>query len=131
MSGGKKIFKKAVKVASLGAVGSGGWGNEAVSVLSGGLINPNAAKDAADAQKEIMDAQLRANKEALAQQEMFDRQAAVMQANAAELANANAMDSTTKFEVGGSADAQDSNNLLTDMRKRKRTDSTSSQLGIY
>lgn len=131
MSGGKKLFKKVVKVASLGAVGSGGWGSKAVSTLSGGLIDPSAAKNAAANQKEMMDAQLRANKEALAQQEMFDRQAAAIADNAAGLANANAMDSTTKFEVGGSADAHSSNNLLTDMRKRKRTGSTSSQLGIY
>ncbi len=33
----KKIVKATVKVASLGAVGSGGWGSKAVGALSGGL----------------------------------------------------------------------------------------------
>lgn len=130
MSGIKKAFKKVVKVATLGAAGDGGWANDAVSALSGGLINPNAAADSAAAQKEIMNAQLKANKDALAQQQMFDQQAAQMAANAAGLADANAMDSTTKFEIGGTADDQATNNLLTDMRKRRRTGSTSSQLGI-
>lgn len=38
---GKKIkgaFKSVVKVASLGAVGSGGWGKKAIGALSGGLF---------------------------------------------------------------------------------------------
>ena len=34
----KKAFKSVVKVASLGAVGSGGWGGKALGVLSGGLL---------------------------------------------------------------------------------------------
>ena len=34
----KKALGDVVKVASLGAIGPGGWGGEAVSVLSGGLI---------------------------------------------------------------------------------------------
>ena len=38
-SGGlKKAVKATVKVASLGAVGPGGWGGQAVSALSGGLV---------------------------------------------------------------------------------------------
>ena len=38
---GKKIskaFKSVVKVASLGAIGSGGWGSKALGALSGGLL---------------------------------------------------------------------------------------------
>lgn len=34
----KKAFKSVVKVASLGAVGSGGWGSKALGALSGGLL---------------------------------------------------------------------------------------------
>lgn len=34
----KKAFKSVVKVASLGAVGSGGWGSKAVGALTGGLL---------------------------------------------------------------------------------------------
>lgn len=40
----KKAFKSVVKVASLGAVGPGGWGKKAVGVLSGGLIGGDTPK---------------------------------------------------------------------------------------
>lgn len=40
----KKAVKGVVKVASLGAVGSGGWGKKAIGVLSGGLIGGSAPK---------------------------------------------------------------------------------------
>lgn len=38
----KKIAKATVKVASLGAVGSGGWGSQAVGALSGGLVGDSS-----------------------------------------------------------------------------------------
>lgn len=39
----KKIAKSVTKVASLGAVGSGGWGSKAVGALSGGLVGDSSA----------------------------------------------------------------------------------------
>jgi len=38
----KKITKGVVKVASLGAVGPGGWGGKAVGALSGGLVGDSS-----------------------------------------------------------------------------------------
>lgn len=40
----KKAFKSVVKVASLGAVGSGGWGSKALGALSGGLLGGGGDK---------------------------------------------------------------------------------------
>lgn len=38
----KKAFKGVAKAASLGAVGSGGWGSKAVGALSGGLVGDSS-----------------------------------------------------------------------------------------
>ena len=40
----KKAFGGVVKVATLGAVGPGGWGKKAIGVLSGGLLGGSAGK---------------------------------------------------------------------------------------
>lgn len=39
----KKVVKGVAKVASLGAIGSGGWGSQAVGALSGGLVGDSSA----------------------------------------------------------------------------------------
>lgn len=138
MSGVKKVFKKVTKKVSKVLV----KGDLVHQVLKGsGLPDPvndlvygdakvlSPAEAMQKLQKQQMDQQMQAEQDALNQQRLFDEQAKRIAANAAGLDNANAMDNTAKFEIGGSADtAPDS--LLNSMRKRKRTTSASSQLGI-
>ena len=135
MSGVKKVFKKVNKVlvkADLVHQGLKGMGlaDPVNDLVYGDEKALTPAERAQKMQKEQMDAQIKAEQDALNQQKLFDEQARRIANNAAGLDSANAMDNTTKFEIGGAADAADSNNLLADMRKRKRTTSASSQLGI-
>lgn len=134
MSGVKKVFKKVQKVVSKFDIGhkivkQAGLPDPFGDILYGENRTLSPAEAAAKMQQKQMDAQIKAEQDALNQQRLFDEQAKLIAANAAGLDNANAMDNTAKFEIGGSADtAPDS--LLNSMRKRKRTTSASSQLGI-
>ena len=133
MSDAKKLFKKVNKVLVKGdlvhqVLKGAGLPDPVNDLVYGDAKVLSPAEASQKLQKQQMDQQMQAEQDALNQQRLFDEQAKRIAANAAGLDNANAMDNTAKFEIGGSADTPDS--LLNSMRKRKRTTSASSQLGI-
>jgi len=103
-----KVFKKVVKVASLGAVGNGGWGSKALGGLSGGLLGGGADK--------VPDTGA-----ALAQ-------ALTEQASRAQNANADlSLDNVATVETAGTA------NALSGIQKKRRSaagGSLAASLGI-
>ena len=127
----KKAFKSVTKVATLGAVGPGGWGSKAVGALSGGLVgdssvygsggglgmltgNNSAASDA-----------LKASQAAAKAQRDLD---ARMAANAAALQSNATTDNVASVVTGGSALNLDGG---ADILKKRRTGTgLSSTLGI-
>lgn len=106
----KKAFKSVVKVASLGAVGPGGWGGKAVGALTGGLLG-GSSKMGGSADSGA----------ALAQ-------ALTEQANRAQNANADlSLDNVATVETAGTA------NALSGARKKRRNTGASglsASLGI-
>lgn len=108
---GKKVskaFKSVVKVASLGAVGSGGWGKKAIGALSGGLLGGDMPK-------------MQDSGAALAQ-------ALTEQASRAQNANADlSLDNVAAVETAGTANA-----LSGAQKKRRNTGAggLSASLGI-
>ena len=105
----KKAVKGVVKVATLGAVGPGGWGKQAAGLLTGGLSDTvlgggaNVATGGSDA-----------NAEALKLQQLMAQNANV------DLSTHNVADVAT----AGTADALDTT------KKKRRPSSLSSSLGI-
>lgn len=106
----KKAFKSVTKVATLGAVGPGGWGKKAVGVLSGGLLGGGG-----DMPK------MQDSGAALAQ-------ALTEQASRAQNANADlSLDNVATVETAGTANA-----LSGGQKKRRNTGASglSASLGI-
>lgn len=93
----KKAFKSVTKVASLGAVGPGGWGGKAVSALTGGLLGGSPKMgDSADSGAALA-------------------QALTEQANRAQNANADlSLENVATVETAGTA------NALTGAQKKRR-----------
>lgn len=112
---GKKIksaFKKIVKVASLGAVGSGGWGTKALSTLSGGLSDT------------LMGAKgLKQDNSQAALADALSQQAALAQSRSADLS----LENVAAVETAGSANAQSAS---TTKKKRAAGNGLSTALGI-
>lgn len=115
----KKAFKSAVKVASLGAVGEGGWGSKAVSTLTGGLSDTLlGAKDLKlDKSQGALDKSQAALADALSQQ------AALAQSRSADLS----LENVAAVETAGSANAQSAS---TTKKKRAAGNGLSTALGI-
>lgn len=106
---GKKIKKAVngvVKVATLGAVGPGGWGKQAAGLLTGGLSDGFLGGN--------VDAGADANAEALKLQQLMAQNANV------DLSTNNVADVAT----AGTADALDTT------KKKRKPSSLSSSLGI-
>lgn len=107
----KKAFKSVVKVATLGAVGSGGWGDKALGVLSGGLLGGSPKMESgADTGAALA-------------------QALTEQASRAQNANADlSLDNVATVETAGTA------NALSGVQKKRRNAAggggLSSSLGI-
>ena len=95
------------KVATLGAVGPGGWGKQAASLLTGGISDNILGGSNVDA---VADA----NAEALKQQQLMAQNANV------DLSTENVVDVAT----AGTADALDTT------KKKRKASSLSSSLGI-
>ena len=133
MSGVKKVFKKVNKVLvkgdlvhqTLKGAGLPDPINDAV-YRDEKALSPTEA--AAKMQQKQFDAQMKAEQDALKQQALFDQQAKLMAQNAAGLLDSNQMADTTKVDIGGAADSSDT--IVADMRRRKRGQNTSTQLGI-
>ena len=108
----KKVFKKTVKVATLGAVGEGGWGKKAVSTLTGGLSDTLlGAKD------------LKLGNSQAALDNALSQQAALAQSRSADLS----LENVAAVETAGSANAQSGS---TAKKKRAAGNGLSSSLGI-
>ena len=108
----KKAFKSVVKVASLGAVGSGGWGTKALSTLSGGLSDT------------LMGAKgLKQDSSQAALADALSQQAALAQSRSADLS----LENVAAVETAGSANAQSG---ATVKKKRAAGNGLSSSLGI-
>lgn len=108
----KKAFKSVTKVATLGAVGSGGWGKKAIGALSGGLLGGGDMPDMPKMQD---------SGAALAQ-------ALTEQASRAQNANADlSLDNVATVETAGTANA-----LSGAQKKRRNTGASglSASLGI-
>lgn len=103
----KKAFSKVTKVATLGAVGPGGWGKQAAGLLTGG-ISDNILGGA------NVDTGADANAEALKLQQLMAQNANV------DLSTENVADVAT----AGTADALDTT------KKKRKAPSLSSSLGI-
>lgn len=100
---GKKIRRSIVKVATLGAAGSGGWGQQALGALSGGLLGGGQSAMLKQAQD---------------QQNAIAQQQAVIAQNAAALQANSTTDNVANVVAGGTADLS-ANADMTDLRKRK------------
>lgn len=125
----KKAFKKVVKVATLGAVGPGGWGDKAVGALSGGLVGDSSVYGSGGGLGGITGnvAPDNAAKEmALLAQQQRDQEA-TLAANQAALQSNASQDNVANVITGGTALGSDANALL---RKRRQGGSLSSTLGI-
>lgn len=108
----KKAFKQTVKVASLGAIGSGGWGSKAVSTLTGGLSDT------------LMSATgLKQNNSQAALEAALSQQAALAQSRSADLS----LENVAAVETAGSANAQSAS---TTKKKRAAGNGLSTSLGI-
>ena len=108
----KKAFKSAVKVASLGAIGPGGWGSKAASTLTGGL---------SDTLLGAKDLKLDKSQDALA--DALSQQAALAQSRSADLS----LENVAAVETAGSANAQSGS---TAKKKRAAGTGLSTSLGI-
>lgn len=112
---GKKIksaFKKVVKVASLGAVGSGGWGTKALSTLSGGL---------SDTLMGVTGFKQDNSQAALAN--ALSQQAALAQSRSTDLS----LENVAAVETAGSANAQSGSTVK---KKRAAGNGLAASLGI-
>ena len=109
----KKAFKQTVKVASLGAVGGGGWGSKAVSTLTGGLSDT------------LMSATgLKQNNSQAALEAALSQQAALAQSRSANLN----LENVAAVETAGTANAQSDS---TDKKKKRAAgNGLSTSLGI-
>ena len=108
----KKAFKQTVKVASLGAIGPGGWGSKAASTLTGGLSDT------------LMSATgLKQNKTQAALEAALSQQAALAQSRGADLS----LENVAAVETAGTANAQSD---ATVKKKRAAGKGLSSSLGI-
>ena len=103
----KKAFSKVTKVATLGAVGPGGWGKQAAGLLTGGISDTILGGASVDAGAD-------ANAEALKLQQLMAQNANV------DLSTENVADVAT----AGTADALDTT------KKKRKAPSLSSSLGI-
>ena len=133
MSGVKKVFKKVQKVVSKFDIGhkivkQAGLPDPFGDILYGKNRTLSPTEAAAKMQQKQFDAQMKAEQDALNQQALFDKQAMLMSQNAAGLLDSNQMADTTKVDIGGAAESSDT--IVADMRRRKRGQNTSTQLGI-
>ena len=112
----KKAFKQTVKVASLGAVGEGGWGSKAVSTLTGGL------SDTLLGAKGSMQDTLQAGQAALA--DALSQQAALAQSRSTDLS----LENVAEVETAGTANAQ--SDSTDKKKKRAASNGLSASLGI-
>ena len=108
----KKAFKQTVKVASLGAIGPGGWGSKAASTLTGGLSD--TLMSATGLKKSGSQAALEA---------ALSQQAALAQSRGADLS----LENVAAVETAGSANAQSG---ATVKKKRAAGNGLSTALGI-
>lgn len=112
---GKKIksaFKKVVKVASLGAIGNGGWGTKALSTLSGGLSDT------------LMGATgLKQDNSQAALANALSQQAALAQSRSTDLS----LENVAAVETAGSANAQSGSTVK---KKRAAGNGLAASLGI-
>lgn len=120
-SGGKGLFSKVAKVATLG-LGTG----KVLGALSGGLVGENVYGASNPLNGITGQATIMAAEQAAKQQQAVAAQQAVIQQNATSLQANNTVDNTVNAVVGGSADAVGD---PTDF-KRKRNASVASTLGI-
>ena len=113
----KKAFKSVVKVASLGAVGSGGWGSKALSTLSGGLSDTLLGKG-----KGVPSLKQDSSQDELAN--ALSQQAALAQSRSTDLS----LENVAAVETAGSANAQSGSTV----KKKKRASGTglAASLGI-
>ena len=133
MGGIKKAFKKVNKVLVKGdlvhqTLKGAGLPDPINDTVYGEAKALSPAESAAKMQQKQFDAQMKAEQDALNQQALFDKQAKLMSQNAAGLLDSNQMADTTKVDIGGAAESSDS--IVADMRRRKRGQNTSTQLGI-
>ena len=125
----KKAFKKVVKVATLGAVGPGGWGDKALGALSGGLVGDSSVYGSGGGLGGITGnvAPDNAAKEmALLAQQQRDREA-TLAANQTALASNAQQDNVANIVSGGSALGFDSAAI---QKRRRGGAGLSSTLGI-
>ena len=109
----KKAFKQTVKVASLGAIGPGGWGSKAASTLTGGLSDT------------LMSATgLKQNKTQAALEAALSQQAALAQSRGADLS----LENVAAVETAGTANAQ--SDSMDKKKKRAAGNGLSTSLGI-
>lgn len=109
----KNVFKKTVKVASLGAIGPGGWGSKAASTLTGGLSDT------------LMSATgLKQNNTQAALEAALSQQAALAQSRGADLS----LENVAAVETAGTANAQ--SDSTDKKRKRAAGNGLSASLGI-
>lgn len=112
---GKKIksaFKKVVKVASLGAIGKGGWGTKALSTLSGGLSDTLMGVTG-----------LKQDNSQAALANALSQQAALAQSRSTDLS----LENVAAVETAGSANAQSG---ATVKKKRAAGNGLAASLGI-
>ena len=133
MSGVKKVFKKVQKVVSKFDIGhkivkQAGLPDPFGDILYGENRTLSPTEAAAKMQQKQFNAQMKAEQDALNQQALFDQQAKLMSQNAAGPLDSNQMADTTKVDIGGAAESSDT--IVADMRRRKRGQNTSTQLGI-
>jgi hypothetical protein len=126
----KKAFKKVVKVATLGAVGPGGWGSQAVGALSGGLVGDSSVYGSGGGLGGLTGntgAADQAAKEQARLAQMQRDQEATLAANQAALQSNAQQDNIASVITGGSALGFDTSAQL---KKRRTGGSLSSTLGI-
>ena len=109
----KKVFKQTVKVASLGAIGPGGWGSKAASTLTLGL---------SDTMMSATGLKKSNSQEAL--EAALSQQAALAQSRSADLG----LENVAAVETAGTANAQADS---TDKKKKRAAgNGLSTSLGI-
>lgn len=108
----KKAFKSVVKVASLGAVGEGGWGSKALSTLSGGLSDTLLGAKG-----------LKQDNSQAALADALSRQAALAQSRSTDLS----LENVAAVETAGSANAQSGSTVK---KKRAAGNGLAASLGI-